>query len=99
MLARRRRIDLTETKPAVEETKPGGYQAGGGISLAPGGGQAVEPETAEPEPEPEPEPVVEGIAPPTRRLERLRGRVARAPAPLGPGRVRLLRAGGRGGRS
>ncbi|TDV39783.1 signal recognition particle-docking protein FtsY [Actinophytocola oryzae] len=35
MLRRRRRIDLSE-KQAVEE-KPKGYQAGGGISLAPGG--------------------------------------------------------------
>ncbi|HWM04933.1 MAG TPA: signal recognition particle-docking protein FtsY [Actinophytocola sp.] len=35
-LSRRRRISLTEEKPA--EPKPrGGYQAGGGISLAPGG--------------------------------------------------------------
>jgi fused signal recognition particle receptor len=38
VLSRRRRIDLSE-KPAVEE-KPRGYQAGGGISLAPGGQQA-----------------------------------------------------------
>ncbi|MFL6121879.1 signal recognition particle-docking protein FtsY [Actinophytocola sp.] len=38
VLSRRRRIDLSE-KPAVEE-KPKGYQAGGGISLAPGGQQA-----------------------------------------------------------
>jgi fused signal recognition particle receptor len=44
-LNRRRRIDLTE-KPRVEE-KPKGYQAGGGISLAPGGRKA---ETQEPEP-------------------------------------------------
>jgi fused signal recognition particle receptor len=35
MLRQRRRIDLSE-KPAVED-KPKGYQAGGGISLAPGG--------------------------------------------------------------
>jgi fused signal recognition particle receptor len=34
-LSRRRRISLTEQKPAEE--KPKGYQAGGGISLAPGG--------------------------------------------------------------
>jgi fused signal recognition particle receptor len=44
VLSRRRRIDLTE-KPQVEE-KPKRYQAGGGISLAPGGRQ--EPEEAEP---------------------------------------------------
>jgi fused signal recognition particle receptor len=41
LLNRRRRIDLSE-KPGVEE-KPKGYQAGGGISLAPGGTKA-EPE-------------------------------------------------------
>jgi fused signal recognition particle receptor len=35
VLSRRRRIDLSE-KPAVED-RPKGYQAGGGISLAPGG--------------------------------------------------------------
>jgi fused signal recognition particle receptor len=39
-LARRRRIDLTEDKPAVKE-KPAGYRAGGGISLAPGGEKAA----------------------------------------------------------
>jgi fused signal recognition particle receptor len=44
VLNRRRRIDLTE-KPQVEE-KPKRYQAGGGISLAPGG--AKEPDEAEP---------------------------------------------------
>jgi fused signal recognition particle receptor len=50
VLARRRRIDLTETKPAVEEKKPGGYQAGGGISLAPGGEVQVEVKVEEPAP-------------------------------------------------
>jgi fused signal recognition particle receptor len=40
MLNRRRRIDLSE-KPAVEE-KPKGYQAGSGISLAPGGQKTEE---------------------------------------------------------
>ncbi|HYQ66677.1 signal recognition particle-docking protein FtsY, partial [Actinophytocola sp.] len=35
VLSRRRRLDLSE-KPAVED-RPKGYQAGGGISLAPGG--------------------------------------------------------------
>jgi fused signal recognition particle receptor len=44
VLNRRRRIDLSE-KPGVEE-KPRGYQAGGGISLAPGGQKKAE----EPEP-------------------------------------------------
>ena len=44
VLNRRRRIDLTD-KPQVEE-KPKRYQAGGGISLAPGGKKAPE----EPEP-------------------------------------------------
>ena len=41
LLARRRRIDLGETKPQVQ-TKPKGYTAGGGISLAPGGHPAGE---------------------------------------------------------
>jgi fused signal recognition particle receptor len=52
VLNRRRRIDLSE-KPQVEE-KPKGYQAGGGISLAPGGRK-----TAAPPKEDEPEPVLE----------------------------------------
>jgi fused signal recognition particle receptor len=53
VLNRRRRIDLTD-KPQVEE-KPKRYQAGGGISLAPGGKKAPE----------EPEPVLDrpGTAP------------------------------------
>ncbi|GAA4440457.1 signal recognition particle-docking protein FtsY [Actinokineospora soli] len=42
VLARRRRIDLGETAPRVEEKKPKGYQAGGGITLAPGGHPAGE---------------------------------------------------------
>jgi fused signal recognition particle receptor len=44
VLNRRRRIDLTD-KPAVEERKPrgGSYQAGGGISLAPGGAKTTGP--------------------------------------------------------
>ena len=46
VLNRRRRIDLSE-KPQVDE-KPKGYQAGGGISLAPGGQR----KTAEDEPPP-----------------------------------------------
>jgi len=39
VLSKRRRISLGETKPEIEEkAKPrGGYQTGGGISLAPGG--------------------------------------------------------------
>ncbi|MFC5290881.1 signal recognition particle-docking protein FtsY [Actinokineospora guangxiensis] len=41
VLARRRRIDLGKTTPQVTE-KPKGYQAGGGISLAPGGHPAGE---------------------------------------------------------
>ncbi|GGS51567.1 MULTISPECIES: signal recognition particle-docking protein FtsY [Actinokineospora] len=41
LLARRRRIDLGQTKPQVEE-RPKGYQATGGISLAPGGHPAGE---------------------------------------------------------
>ncbi|MDQ3578598.1 MAG: signal recognition particle receptor subunit alpha, partial [Actinomycetota bacterium] len=42
MLSKRRRISLGETKPEIEEkAKPrGGYQTGGGISLAPGGPKA-----------------------------------------------------------
>ncbi|HEX6358283.1 MAG TPA: signal recognition particle-docking protein FtsY [Actinophytocola sp.] len=48
VLNRRRRIDLTE-KPQVEEKRKG-YQAGGGISLAPGGQKAAAPPTEEPEP-------------------------------------------------
>jgi fused signal recognition particle receptor len=45
-LRRRRRISLTEQKPAEE--KPKGYQAGGGISLAPGGRKTTEKPTGEP---------------------------------------------------
>jgi fused signal recognition particle receptor len=37
VLARRRRVNLTGTEKAEELPKGGGYQAGGGISLAPGG--------------------------------------------------------------
>ncbi|SER57905.1 signal recognition particle-docking protein FtsY [Actinokineospora terrae] len=41
LLARRRRISLDKPKPEVaERRRGGGYQAGGGISLAPGGQQA-----------------------------------------------------------
>jgi fused signal recognition particle receptor len=45
-LTRRRRISLTEDKRAEEKPgeKTGGYQAGGGISFAPGGKQAAPPE-------------------------------------------------------
>jgi fused signal recognition particle receptor len=104
VLARRRRIDLTGGKPAVEEeTRPGGYRAETGISLAPGGPQAppepvevaepAEPaEAVEPEPEPEPEPVEE-IAPTSGRLERLRGRLARSRSTFGQGLLGLLGAG------
>ncbi|OLF13305.1 signal recognition particle-docking protein FtsY [Actinophytocola xanthii] len=50
-LTRRRRISLTEQEP-VELEKPKGYQAGAGISLAPGGQQAPSvppgPTTSEP---------------------------------------------------
>jgi fused signal recognition particle receptor len=55
-LTRRRRISLTEDKRAAEKPaeKPG-YQAGGGISFAPGGEQA---EKAPPEAEEEPPPTV-----------------------------------------
>ena len=43
VLARRRRIDLGETTSSPQVTeKPKGYQAGGGISLAPGGHPAGE---------------------------------------------------------
>jgi fused signal recognition particle receptor len=61
-LNRRRRISLTEQKQAEEkaEEKRRGYQAGGGISLAPGGERAEVPEQAEAEPvaneEPEKDP-------------------------------------------
>lgn len=99
VLARRRRIDLTGGKPAVEEeARPGGYRAETGISLAPGGPQAPpEPvEVAEPveaaEPEPEPEPIEE-IAPISGRLERLRGRLARSRSTFGQGLLGLLGAG------
>lgn len=106
-LAKRRRIDLTEDKPAVEEkTKSGGYRAGGGITLAPGGPAVqeqepepvveTEPEPAPPveaEPEPAPEPVVEEIAPTTGRLERLRGRLAQSRSAFGQGLLGLLGAG------
>jgi fused signal recognition particle receptor len=57
-LNRRRRISLTEQKQAEEkaEEKRRGYQAGGGISLAPGGERAEVPEQAEAEPVAEEEP-------------------------------------------
>ena len=97
VVGRRRRIDLTEGEPEVEETRPAGYKAGGGISLAPGGEAPVvvkepEPETPEPEAEPEPEPVEE-IAPTAGRLERLRGRLARSQSTFGQGLLGLLGAG------
>ena len=92
VLSRRRRIDLSE-KPGVEEPKPAGYQAGGGITLAPGGAQAPpEPETAAAS-EPEPEPEREEIEPPAGRLERLRGRLARSRSTFGQGLLGLLGAG------
>jgi fused signal recognition particle receptor len=83
-IARRRRIDLTEEKPAVKE-RPAGYRAGGGISLAPGGEKAQEkpaaPAPPEPvteavpepraEPEPEPEPQPEPRPEPERRLDEI----------------------------
>lgn len=94
-LAKRRRVSL----PTKEETERAGYQAGGGISLAPGGEQAavaeaptapveVEPAPVEPEPEP-----VEEIAPTTGRLERLRGRLSRSRSTFGQGLLGLLGAG------
>jgi fused signal recognition particle receptor len=95
VLSRRRRIDLSERQP-VEESKPPSYQAGGAITLAPGGEQAPpEPETAaaEPEVEPEPEPEVEEIEPTAGRLERLRGRLARSRSTFGQGLLGLLGAG------
>ena len=52
-VARKRRISLTETKRVEDERakpKGGGYQAGGGISLAPGGGQTAEKPAAPPHP-------------------------------------------------
>jgi fused signal recognition particle receptor len=58
-LNRRRRISLTE-RQQVEEKPRSTYQAGGGISLAPGGEKAAEPEEpAEAEPVDEAEPIVE----------------------------------------
>jgi fused signal recognition particle receptor len=91
MLSRRRRIDLTETKPEVEETKR--YQAGGAITLTPGGEQAAPPEPEVVEAEPEPEPEVEEIEPPAGRMERLRGRLARSQSTFGQGLLGLLGAG------
>jgi fused signal recognition particle receptor len=101
VVGRRRRIDLTEGEPEVEEARPAGYKAGGGISLAPGGEAPVvvkepepepEPEPETPEPTPEPEPVEE-IAPTAGRLERLRGRLARSQSTFGQGLLGLLGAG------
>ncbi|MGH3861554.1 signal recognition particle-docking protein FtsY [Actinokineospora sp.] len=43
VLAKRRRISLAEAKREVEKPKGGGYQAGGGISLAQGGPTATAP--------------------------------------------------------
>ena len=54
VISRRRRITLTE-KQAVTETKPKGYQAGGGISLAPGGTKAPDKVQAEEPVEEDPE--------------------------------------------
>jgi len=57
-LSRRRRISLTEQKPA-EQDKPKGYQAGGGISLAPGGRRTADGPTEEAEAKPAEKPVEE----------------------------------------
>ncbi|GLW94540.1 signal recognition particle-docking protein FtsY [Actinokineospora globicatena] len=47
VLAKRRRISLQRPKPEVtERPKGGGYQAGGGISLAPGGQRVDQPHPA-----------------------------------------------------
>jgi fused signal recognition particle receptor len=89
IVSRRRRIDLTKDRPTVDES--GGYRAGGGISLAPGGQTAVtepvtepvpvaEPVTepvpvAEPEREPEPEP--EPAAEPIEEIAPTAGRLER----------------------
>jgi len=119
VLRRRRRISLgTKTETPTKAT---GYQAGSGISLAPGGTPA-QPETeadvdlpvaddtvTAPVPiQPEPptdslsieavlaeqtKAEVEEIAPPTGRLERLRGRLARSQSAFGQGLLGLLGAG------
>jgi fused signal recognition particle receptor len=103
VLNRRRRISLTEQQQADERKAKGSYQAGGGISLAPGGTKVEEP--AEPavvpaEPAlvdevveaPEPEQLDE-IEPPEGRLERLRGRLSRSRSTFGQGLLGLLGAG------
>jgi fused signal recognition particle receptor len=104
VLNRRRRISLTEQQQADERKAKGSYQAGGGISLAPGGTKVEEPDEpsvvpAEPalvdevvEPEPEPEQLDE-IEPPEGRLERLRGRLSRSRSTFGQGLLGLLGAG------
>ncbi|MCP2170304.1 signal recognition particle-docking protein FtsY [Goodfellowiella coeruleoviolacea] len=50
VLARRRRISLTERKPTDQQQQPkgGGYRAGGGISLSSGGGTTTVPPPAHP---------------------------------------------------
>ncbi len=103
VLNRRRRISLTEQQQADERKAKGSYQAGGGISLAPGGTKVEEPDEkvivpAEPAlvdevvevPEPE---QLDEIEPPEGRLERLRGRLSRSRSTFGQGLLGLLGAG------
>jgi fused signal recognition particle receptor len=105
VISRRRRISLTEQQQVTERKT---YQAGGGISLAPGGTKEESPPTelseegepvtvpAEPalvdEVAPEPEPIDE-IEPTEGRLERLRGRLSRSRSTFGQGLLGLLGAG------
>ncbi|HEX2132440.1 MAG TPA: signal recognition particle-docking protein FtsY [Actinophytocola sp.] len=62
-LSRRRRISLAEREQA-EADKPKGYQAGGGISLAPGGRKTAEKPAEEPSEEPPAEPVAKPVEEP-----------------------------------
>jgi fused signal recognition particle receptor len=105
VLARRRRISLTE-RAEEPQARPGGYRAGGGISLSASpevaAADLAEAELAEADlaetapaapPRPEPEPQPEPIAPTAGRLERLRGRLARSRGAFGQGLLGLLGAG------
>jgi fused signal recognition particle receptor len=109
-LARRRRISLTGRQPGrdAEAGRPGGYRAGGGITLSeppttadpavaqPAGTEtgdgAGSPAAAEPAAA-APEPQAEPIAPSAGRLERLRGRLAGSRGAFGQGLLGLLGAG------
>jgi fused signal recognition particle receptor len=102
LIARKRRISLTEAEQPKDKPQGGGYQTGSAINLAPSGPtETIEPPAVVAEPEPVEvvelevvvEPEVEEIEPPSGRLERLRGRLSRSRSSLGQGLLGLLGAG------